>query len=154
MEQAPEWAKLGGTIDLTPSIGPPKFKRASLSFKAVTDLLSAGVPIELITISTDANGVSTIHGFDKAERVPMNLLHKELKDLVMGEGLTLSDALKTITSNVARVLKMEKKGVITEGADADLLFLDPKTLAIEAVIARGEVVVQDGKITRMQKLDV
>jgi beta-aspartyl-dipeptidase (metallo-type) len=154
MEQALEWVRMGGVVDVTPSIGPPEFNRAMRSVEAVTNLLSARIPIDQITVSTDANGVSTIHGFDKVERVPIDLLHKEFKELVLGKGLTITNALKPVTSNVARVLKMERKGIITEGADADLLLLDPKTLKLELVMARGKVVIQDGKMTRMQKLDV
>jgi len=154
MEQAAEWINMGGVVDLTPAVTPAEFKRAMFSAKAIKKLLSAGCPIEQITLSSDANGISTIHGFDKVERFPLNLLHKEFKELVLGEGLKVSDALKCITSNVARVLKMERKGVVMEGADADLVLLDPGSLELELVMARGEVVVQNGKILKMQKLDV
>jgi beta-aspartyl-dipeptidase (metallo-type) len=154
MKQALEWVAMGGTVDLTPSIAPPDFKRGTLSTKALKQLLAAGVPINQITVSTDANGVSTIHGFDKVQSFPLNLLYKEFKELVRNEGLSISDALKVTSTNVARMMKLEKKGVVATNTDADLLLLDPQTLEVELVIVRGKLAVQKGKIMLTQKLDV
>ena len=154
MKQALEWVELGGTVDLTPSIAPPEFKRGTLSTKALKQYLAAGVPVDQITVSTDGGGVSTIHGFDKVERFPLNLLHKEFRELVLKEELTVTDALKVTSTNVARMMKLEKKGIIAEGADADLLLLNPATLEVEQVVVRGKLAVQGGKIILTQKLDV
>ena len=51
------------------------------------------------------------------------------------KGFPLADALKVITSNPARILKLENKGVIKENKDADLVLLKKDTLEIETVIA-------------------
>lgn len=154
MEQALDWTRMGGTVDLTPSIAPPNFKRGTFSTKALKKFLAERVPINQITVSTDGGGVSTIHGFDKVERFPLDLLYKEFMELVRAEGLTVTDALKVTSTNVARMMKLERKGVVAEGADADLVLLNPKTLKIELVIVRGKVAVRDGKIILTQKLDV
>ena len=54
------------------------------------------------------------------------------------------DALKIVTSNVAKVLGIEKrKGSLAEGMDADLILLD-KDYKIETVLAQGQVVVEEG----------
>jgi beta-aspartyl-dipeptidase (metallo-type) len=145
LEQISEWIDLGGVVDLTAPSAPANMLKK---------LLSSGIPLDKITLSTDGNGVPTRGGFDKIERVPLNLLHKRFKELVLDEGIAVSDALKFSTANVARVLCMERKGVVEEGADADLLLLDPQSLEIEVVMARGEVMVQNGKLLKMQKLDV
>lgn len=154
MEQALDWTGMGGTVDLTPSIAPPNFKRGTFSTKALKQFLAAGVSIDQITVSTDGGGVSTIHGFDKVERFPLNLLYKEFKDLVQTEGLTVTDALKVTSTNVARMMKLERKGIVAQEADADLVLLDPQTLEIRAVIVRGKVAVENNRIMLTQKLDV
>ena len=68
------------------------------------------MPIEQITISTDANGVHTIHGFERMARNPMDLMYKEFLDMVKGEGISMTDCLKCVSTNVARVLRLEEKG--------------------------------------------
>ncbi len=45
--------------------------------------------------------------------------------------IPLEIALRAITSNPARILKLDKKGKIEIGADADLCILDKETLDIE-----------------------
>jgi beta-aspartyl-dipeptidase (metallo-type) len=154
MEQALDWTRIGGTVDLTPSIAPPDFKRGTFSTRALKQFLGAGVSIDQITVSTDGGGVSTIHGFDKVERFPLDLLFREFKELIQTEGLAVTDALKVTSTNVARMMKLERKGVIAEGADADLILLDPATLGIKVVIVRGKIAVEDDKIMVTQKLDV
>ena len=154
MEQAIEWTRMGGVVDLTPGIAPPDFKRAVKSSKGVMTLLAAGVPVEQITLSTDANGVHTIHGFENISRNPLTLLYNEFCDLVLKEGLSIVDSLKCVSTNVARVLRMPEKGRIVENADADLLMLEPDSLKIDMVIARGKILAENGKMTNPQKLDV
>ena len=143
--QIPEWVGMGGVVDLTAPSTPASMLKG---------LLSSGIPVDHITLSTDGNGVPTRGGFDKIERVPLNLLHKRFKDLVLVEEVAVSDALKIITSNVSRVLCMSRKGTVAEGCDADLLLMDSKSLELEMVMARGKIMVQNGNMLKMQKLDV
>lgn len=154
MEQGLAWAAKGGVLDLTPCIYPPDFKRATKTAKAVVDLRKAGVPIEQITISTDANGVHTIHGFARMARNPMDLMYKEFLDMILGEGVSMTDSLKCVASNVARVLRLEDKGRIAPGADADLMLLNPDSLEIKMVMALGVKLAEDGRLVNPPPLDV
>lgn len=154
MEQGLEWAKRGGVLDLTPCIFPPDFKRATKTARAVTDLLKAGVPVEQITISTDANGVHTIHGFARMARNPMDLMYKEFIDMIQGQGISMTDCLKCVSTNVARVLRLEAKGNVAEGMDADLMLLDPESLEIKMVMALGAKLVENGSLASPPPLDV
>ncbi len=54
--------------------------------------------------------------------------------------------MRAITSNPARILKLDKKGKIEIGADADLCILDKETLDIDTVIAKGEIMVQEKEV--------
>ena len=60
--------------------------------------------------------------------------------------LSIFIALRAITSNPARILKLDKKGKIEIGADADLCILDKETLDIDTVIAKGEIMVQEKEV--------
>ncbi len=70
----------------------------------------------------------------------------EVRAAVSEEGLELSLALAAVTANPARRLGVyERKGRVAAGCDADLLLLDPRTLALERVWARGRPLVTDGR---------
>jgi len=57
----------------------------------------------------------------------------------------MEDAIKVITSNVAEFLKLNNKGKIEEGRDADFVIVNKDSLDIDMVIAKGKIVVEDGK---------
>ena len=61
------------------------------------------------------------------------------------ENIPLEIALRAITANLARILKLEGKGQIQVGNDADLCILDKETLTIDSVIAKGQIMVKDRK---------
>ena len=70
-------------------------------------------------------------------------LLKEVKECITRENIPLEIAIKPITSNPAKVLGLTNKGRIAEGMDADFCLMT-KDLEIEAVIARGQIMVEGG----------
>ena len=72
----------------------------------------------------------------------------EVKNAVFNEDVPLEDAIKVITSNTADIFKLNHKGRIEEGKDADLVFVDKKTLEIRTVICRGKILMRDGKVLK------
>jgi beta-aspartyl-dipeptidase (metallo-type) len=54
------------------------------------------------------------------------------------KGVALETALSVVTANPARALGLAGKGVIGVGQDADLLLVDPDTLAIARVMSSGQ----------------
>ena len=59
--------------------------------------------------------------------------------------LSLEDAIKMVTSNVAKGIdQYPRKGAIQVGSDADIVFLG-ENMAIDTVIARGQVMVEKGE---------
>jgi len=95
--------------------------------EAVERYLAAGLPPERITVSSDGGGCLPV--FDAEGRVremdvgrPGALLEALGELLARGHGL--ERALPPFTSNVARLLRLPRKGRLAAGMDADLVVLD------------------------------
>lgn len=56
----------------------------------------------------------------------------------------MQTALKVITSNPATILKLQQKGELKPGKDADIVLLD-HDLSIQSVWAKGQHMVSEGK---------
>ena len=132
-----EFAKKGGTIDFTASEDPDFWERTDgeVRFsKALKQLIEAGV-------SLDQKNHLLGMGVGSAKSLLVGI-----KEAVEKEEIPLEVALRAITVNPARVLKLERKGTIKVGNDADLCILDKETLAIETVIAKGQVMVENKEV--------
>jgi len=131
---------MGGYIDLTAGVsGEEKSSKSIKPGKAIKKLLKNGVSIEKITISSDGNG-SLPKFNEKKEFVGMRIasvssLHKEFINMVKEE-------------NIAKHLKLDKKGEIRTGKDADIIVLDKDTLKIKHVIARGKTLMEDEEVVK------
>lgn len=144
-----EYAKRGGTIDLTASRRPEDgFAGSRKAAPAVRELLSRGVKIDQITMTTDGNGSMAVNNKEgdlvAALYHPLKALGAEFRDLVKVEGLPLQDALKVVAVNPARMLRLKQKGRIAADKDADLVVLDDD-LRVKDVWARGRLMVKGAK---------
>ena len=70
----------------------------------------------------------------------------KLKNAILIEKIPLKIAIKMITSNPADILKLNNKGRIQKGKDADITILNKDDLTIDTVIAMGKVMVRNGQI--------
>lgn len=149
-KEAVEWAKQGGIMDVTSSVSPETGSSHSVkSSEAVKQALEAGVNIENITMSSDGNGSMPI--FDEAGNnigvgvaSQISILN-EFRDMVQKENIAITDAIKIITSNIAKFTKLyPRKGCLANNSDADILVLD-KDLQLQHVWARGTHMVENGK---------
>lgn len=94
-----------------------------------------------ITISSDANGSCPIweNGICKDIKVSnMNGIHELIIKLITKYNYSLEEAISFATLNPAKVFKLNNKGIIKAGYDADLLFLDNE-YDIKSVISKGRV---------------
>lgn len=149
LDEGIKYAKNNGYVDLTTSNDPkhlePEEMRAS---DALLYLLKNNVEIEHITFSSDGNGSMPIFNDDgKLQGMgicSVSSLYREVKDSVE-KGLDITTAIKTITSNVSNLLGLFNKGIIEKGKDADLVLVNEENLNINKVIAKGKLVVDNGK---------
>lgn len=149
-EEAKEYGKKG-YVDLTSSSYPFFPDEEVKPSRAIKELLEAGVPVEHITISSDANG--SLPQFDKngnlvkLERGKPEANLKEIADAVNQDNLPLETAIRTLTSSVAGILKLRGKGYIQPGYDADCILLD-KDFKIRELISNGVLMVENYRIIK------
>ena len=152
MQEGIEYAKnYGGYIDLTTSSDPdfldPDEVKASTGLKMALD---AGVDAEHITFSSDGQGSLPVFAADGTFMGlgvgKVTSMYREMKDAVLTEGIALEDALKTVTSNPAKLLRLEHKGKIVENADADLVLAEEATLELLSVFAKGVLMIHEKEV--------
>jgi len=148
-----EFGKMGGYIDLTAGVSDEEKSSENIKpGKAIKRLLKNGVLIEKITISSDGNG--SIPKFnEKKEFVGMRIasvssLHKEFINMVKEEKFSIEEAIHLTSTNIAKHLKLDKKGEIRAGKDADIIALDKESLKIKHVIARGKTLMEDEEVVK------
>ena len=140
-----------GYVDLTTS-GWPFFPDEEVKPSvAVAGLLRAGVPDRHITMSSD--GFGSLPQFDKQGRLvkletgTLKSLFEEMRDTVKQEEVALETAIRTVSTNVADILKLPGKGRIGKGMDADLVMID-KDFHIVHVTAMGALVIRNNRLLK------
>ena len=140
--EAIDWGRAGGWVDLTTSSFPELLDDGEqLAAEALVALLAAGVPADRISFSSDAN--ASLPRFDGEGRL-IELRCGQIASLwqecvrACALGVSLEVALGVVTANPARALGLAGKGAIGVGLDADLLLIDPNTLAIQRVMSGGQ----------------
>lgn len=154
LEQGREFIRRGGTIDIT--CGSSEKKNAATAAK-IAALYREGVDFSRITSSSD--GCGSMPRFDAAGNCvgltyasPLGL-HRQMKHLILDEKMPPQDALRIQTVNPAAVLGLTgRKGCIAPGADADITVWNADT-DIEAVFARGETAMRDGRVLLRGKFE-
>ena len=141
--QAIEFAKLGGMIDIT--TGASKYTAPYLS---VLYALEQGVSIDNMTFSTDGHAGLSKTGTDGTTQVVKAPIHtnlKEVVDLIKLGNYPIEKAIRLITSNPAKNLGLKNKGKIEIGCDADLCVFDEQFNLLD-VFANGKHCMSEGKI--------
>lgn len=153
--QALEFARMGGNVDFTAG----EKTGTGLSVPDAVELfIKNGVSMERITISSDGNG--SIPSGNGGETGVGNImrLFDDIRSCILDKEINMAQALKTVTANVARILKLYPlKGTIRVNSDADILVLNSSDLSLDTMLINGELFVKDGivlKKGRYEKEDV
>lgn len=139
--QSIKYAKKGGNIDLTSG------EDAGLPVPAaIQKLIESDVPMERVTISSDANGSIPDGGIAKTQT-----LFNDVRDSIVKFHHNPEVIFPLVTENIAKRLKQyPKKGIIAEGSDADILILD-KNYQIQKLLARGKLMLDNGDVIKSTK---
>lgn len=147
-EECLDFAAEGGTIDFTGNEDIDYWETICDEVRVcrgIRRLLERGISSDRFTISSDGQGSMPVFnaqgeykgiGIGKA-----SCLLKEVRECVQKEDIPLETAIKGITCNPASILKLDRKGRIKAGFDADICLLEEGTLKLNTVIAKGQVMV-------------
>jgi beta-aspartyl-dipeptidase (metallo-type) len=145
-DEAMALAERGCTIDIT-AFPVADGEDAWSAEEALVRYLDAGLDESRVTVSSDGGGC--LPTFDAEGRVteldvgsPAAAAGTLRTPLVRGQ--PLERVLPAFTANPARLLRLERKGHLMPGADADLVVLDGSG-AVSDVVARGRWHVRDGR---------
>ncbi|MCR2043867.1 beta-aspartyl-peptidase [Anaerosalibacter massiliensis] len=144
------YAKKGGIVDFTTSTNKKFLEEGEVKCSnALRILLEHGVKSNNITFSSDGQG--SLPDFDEHGRFigigigKVTSLYSEVRDAIINENVPIDKALSVITANPADILKLPMKGYIQKGRDADIVLLNKENLKIESVIAKGKIMISEGK---------
>jgi len=150
LEEAIEFVLRGGTIDLTAGSDPEAHKNGGISIAEAVQLsLEKKAPLTQITVSSDSNGSMPV--FDKKGNLTgltiasQKSLHKNFHHLIRKKILSLQDAIRLFSTNPATFYKLNHKGEIRVGKDADLVLLD-KDYNLTDSFAMGRMMMSDRKL--------
>lgn len=145
-EQAVNYHENGGNTDLTAG----ENTEAGISVPdCLRRLLGTAKGLENVTVSSDGNGSGAGESHKEAGKV--RALFDDIRSSVINYGLPLTPVLKTVTENVARVLKLyPAKGKIAAGSDADILLLDKSSFEPVMLFSSGKMLLSDGRPVKKQ----
>jgi beta-aspartyl-dipeptidase (metallo-type) len=150
LEESIQFIKMGGYIDLTADLDPDPAEEGHTSIaSAIRSCKEKNAPLTNITISSDANGSLPV--FDKDGNLAgltiatQKSLLANFKYLIQEQILDIPQTARLFSTNAATFYKLEHKGEIKVGNDADLVFLDEKW-DISGSIAKGQKMMMDGEL--------
>jgi beta-aspartyl-dipeptidase (metallo-type) len=93
-----------------------------------------GGDMQKLTVSSDSSKTSPMTFFE------------QIRSCVIEHKFAIEEILPLVTSNTAKILKLDLKGNIAEGNAADILILEKKSLELREVICGGKHLLKNGKI--------
>ncbi|KRA76627.1 isoaspartyl dipeptidase [Lysobacter sp. Root667] len=148
-EEALELARRGCWIDLT-AFPVEDGEDAWSADEALIRYLDSGAPPERVTVSSDVGGClpcfdahGRVCGMDVGESGAL----LQCLNAVLARGVALERALPAFTRNPAQLLRLDGKGRIEVGCDADLVSLDGRGAAHDVFIG-GRPHLRDGAVLR------
>jgi beta-aspartyl-dipeptidase (metallo-type) len=151
LAEGTRYARAGGFVDFTTSSAEAVDPQGEIpAAQALRRMLADGVDPGHITFTSDGQG--SIPLFDEAGRLrslevgKVASLHAAFREAVLGEGVPMARALQVITSNPAERFGLRRKGHLAPGQDADLVLLDPVDLRIHSVVAKGRILMKEGRL--------
>ncbi len=141
--QAIRFHENGGIIDLTAG---ENTKAGRSVPECLCELLATKDGLDRVTVSSDGNGSGAGATHDEVGSVMS--LYNDIRSAVKDYGIPLCEALRVVTENVAKVLKLDFKGKLEVGRDADILLIDRDSFMPDRLYSRGRLLLEDGRPVR------
>lgn len=144
------WTKAGGSIDFTTSTNQQFLDQGEIpAAGALAYCLKQGVNISQLTMSSDGNASLPVFD-DKGDLVGLevgrvNSLYHSFKQAIDHYQVPFELAIASISASPADILKLQHKGHLQVGYDADLVIMSKTDLAIDKVFAMGRLMVDKGQ---------
>jgi beta-aspartyl-dipeptidase (metallo-type) len=140
---------------------PTHVERSRALMEEAIELTRRGVVIDVDTVEEDLAkwlGFYLERGGDPARLTVSSdasissprTLHEQLRDCIVNHRLPVELVLSLVTANTSRVLKLDGKGRLAAGADADVLVLREGSLEIKEVLAGGRRLLREGEICKTE----
>jgi beta-aspartyl-dipeptidase (metallo-type) len=126
MREAADFTRLGAFVDI--------------------DMTEENLPEQLRRFIDDNGDLSRLTVSSDAAISSPRALYEQIRACVVEHGFPLEMILPLGASNTARVLKLDRKGRLERGCDADALVLRRKNLEITSVFAMGRQLVRGGEL--------
>ncbi|HHV99708.1 MAG TPA: beta-aspartyl-peptidase [Clostridiaceae bacterium] len=142
--EAVRYAMDGGNVDLTAG----EITGAGYSVPdAMEILMNIGLNMDKITVSSDGNGSAGSGSCNGVGKVSQLL--DDIRNCILEKHLPMEKVLKTVTSNVAKILKLyPAKGKLMQGSDADIIVLNKNDLSLDKVFIGGELFADRGMVLK------
>jgi beta-aspartyl-dipeptidase (metallo-type) len=115
------------------------------------DTIEEDLPEQLCRFIGDDGDLNRLTVSSDAAISSPRTLYDQIRDCVIDHGFALERVLSLVTANTARVLKLDRKGRLEQGLDADALVLRRNTLEITHVFAMGKPLVRGGELVVTEK---
>lgn len=142
LEQAIEYGKQGGYVDLT--------YRGDSTLDMLKEVTDRGVPVERITVSSDGHGSKPVFN-DQGDLVSIGMhslsgVFNVFRGLVERSVFPMEDVIRITSANVAEHFCLQGRGIIKEGNFADLLVIDKESMDLSFVVCNGKILMEEGKL--------
>jgi beta-aspartyl-dipeptidase (metallo-type) len=148
-EESLAWAAAGGLVDFTTSSVPAFVEEGEIpAGRALALLRGRGIPLSRVSFSSDGQGsLPLFNAAGELAGVTVGTSASLLEAVreAVSLGVPFAEALPVVTENPARALKLCRKGRIAVGLDADIVLLEPGSLAVRHLLGGGRLLVRDGQ---------
>jgi len=149
LDEAIRFILRGGYVDLTAGADPDCDEGHVSVATAIKLCLGKKAPLDRITVSSDSNGSMPVFD-DHGKLVGLTIatqksLWENFRFLNKKGILSLEQSIPLFSTTPAAFYKLDQKGEIKPGKDADLLLLD-KDLNLKTSFAMGKKMMADGKL--------
>jgi beta-aspartyl-dipeptidase (metallo-type) len=140
---------------------PTHIERTEALMREAIALANKGTPVDIDTVEEDLSRWLRFYldnggdprqltaSSDAAINSP-RVLWEQVRDCILRHKHPMERVLPLVTSNTARILKLEHKGVLEKGRMGDILMLERGSLEIVHVISKGIFMVRDGALVRQE----
>jgi beta-aspartyl-dipeptidase (metallo-type) len=149
--------------DVEPSwLYPTHVERSAALMEEAVELTKRGVTVDIDTVEEDlakwlafylerGGDITRLTASSDASISSPHTLYSQVRDCIINGRFAVETVLRLVTSNTARVLKLDGKGSLAAGKDADVLVIRQGSLELREVIARGRRLMSDGEVVVTQR---